>query len=369
MKKQLSFIFCIVMLLGCSDTKIENTGSHAQYNQYLHTNLVALTDHNAVISDMSRLFYTDFDPLKEPDYLCYDPTCNHRDEDCSSYINGSMRTMIFGSQDYLYYTAMENESYGFYRMTYQGTEREKLFAFPYQENVAINADFVAPYVSAVVTTKQLNDGRGSILIRDISEDSGEWKRIFDRNEDRDYKSVFFHDGWFFAVYVIEGRKLGLEAYRLSDGKYADVTDDWDLLGASDIAVADDQFIWTKQEDGFYAKGFDEQEPEKIASLQAGIDCSQTFADDEFFYLVNTSKYIDETSSVPMDERGLKIFDRKGNLLMNFTVPELGFRPSYLWSEKDRIVFANTDSSFEFPYFYIYRDDIRRGKAEIHLISE
>lgn len=89
--------------------------------------------------------------------------------------------MIFGSQDYLYYTAMENETYSFYRMTYHGTEREKLFAFPYQENVAINADFVDPYVSAVVTTKQLNDGRGSILIRDISEDSGEWKRIFDRN--------------------------------------------------------------------------------------------------------------------------------------------------------------------------------------------
>ncbi len=242
------------MLLGCSDTKKENTGSHAQYNQYLHTNFVALTDHNAVISDMSRLFYTDFDPLKEPDYLCYDPTCSHRDEDCSSYINGSMRTMIFGSQDYLYYTAMENESYGFYRMTYQGTEREKLFAFPYQENVAIREDFVDPYVSAVVTTKQLNDGRGSILIRDISEDSGEWKRIFDRNEDRDYKSVFFHDGWFFAAYVIEGGKLGLEAYRMSDGKYADVTDDRDLLGASDIAVADDQFIWTKQEDGFMQKG-------------------------------------------------------------------------------------------------------------------
>ncbi|MDO5110225.1 MAG: M56 family metallopeptidase [Erysipelotrichaceae bacterium] len=364
-------VLCIVMSILFLSTGNRKHGKQAQYNQYLHTSFVALTNHNAVISNSSRLLYTVFDPLKEPGYLCYDPSCNHRDSDCSSYIGGQTRVTVFGSADYVYYPLLENDNYGFYRMTYKGTDREKLFDFPYQSASGIQylADFNDPYVSILVNTKELNDGRGSVLIRDINDTSGDWKCIFGEDKNRSYGSVFYRDGWYFASYMIEENRLGLEAYRLSDGKRADVTDEWDLLSASDVAVAQDHFIWTKQEDGFYTKGFDDEKAEKISSLEKGIDLAQTFADDEFFYLVNTSARIDELYNIPKEERGMKIYDRQGNLLLKLTADSLGFRPCYLWSEENRIVFANTDKSSDYPYFYILRKDIRNRKAEIHMISE
>ena len=372
MKKLTATFICMIILLGgCSNQQTKSTGNQAEYNQYLRTSFVALTNHNAVISNASRLFYTDFNPLKEPDYLCYDPSCNHRDADCASYFGGQVRVTVFGSAEYVYYPLMENDNYGFYRMTYQGTNREKLFDFPYQSSSGIQylVDFNEPYVFVLINTKELNAGRGSVLIRDINDTSGEWKCIFGEDENRSYGSVFFHDGWYFASYKIEENRLGLEAYRLSDGKRVDVTDEWDLLSASDVAVTEDHFVWTKQEDGFYTKGFDDAKAEKISSLEKGIDLAQTFADDEFFYLVNTSARIDGTYDIPEEERGMKIYDREGNLLVKLTVAELEIHPCYLWSEEDRIVFANTDKSFEFPYFYILREDIRNKKAEIHVISE
>ena len=370
MKKVKKYALCLLVLTGCSGQKAHEAENQSGYNQYLRTSFVALTDHNAVISDAGRLYYTDYDSVKEPAFLCYDPSCNHRDADCASYFPGDM---IFGSAEYLYYPVMDDESYGFYRMTSQGTEREKIFSFPYSEsaNVGYMVQFHDPYVSVLAAADELNEGRQSVLIRNVNDQSDEWKCIFGEEGNRSYTSVFFHDGWYFASYMAADSKLGLEAYRLSDGKRVDITENWDLLSASDIAVTDDHFIWTVQEDGFYTKGFDDQEAVMTAPLEKIIDQSQTFADDEFFYLVNTSKYVDDMLEIPVpeEERGLKIYDRQGNLLVKLTSAELGFRPSYLWSEENRIVFANTDQSFSFPYFYISRDDIHNKKAEIHLISE
>lgn len=364
------YILCFLFLTGCSGQNIHEVENEAAYNQYLRTSMIALTDHNAVFSNGGRLYYTDYNSMKEPVYLCHDPSCNHRDADCASYFPGDI---VFGSADYLYYPMMDDSGYGFYRMTAQGTEREKMFDFPYSgsSNVGYMVQFCDPYVSVLMAAKELNEGRQSVLIRNINDQSGEWICIFGKEGNRNYSSVFFRDGWYFASYMTGERALGLEAYRLSDGKRVCVTDHWDLLSASDIAVTEDHFIWTVQEEGFYTKGFDEQEAAKIAPLEKVIDQAQTFADDEFFYLVNTSKMLDDMLEIPVpeEERGLKIYNRQGNLLLKITAKELGFRPCYLWSEEDRIVFANTDRSALFPYFYISRNDIRNQKAEIHLISE
>lgn len=359
-----------IMLCGCSAPQHDETsaGGQSVYNQYLRTSRIALTDRNAVMVDGNHLYYADYEPLTAPDYLCFDPSCNHRSSECASNFSGA--AMVFGSEDYLYYPAMDDNAYAFYRMTYQGTEREKLFDFPYNESsdIGYSVDYNDPYVCVLLNAKELNDGRGSVLIKNINNKNDDWECIFGDNSDRDYKSVIFHDGWYFSAYRIGEGKLGLEAYRLSDGTRIDVTDDWDLLSASDIAVTEDHFVWTKQEDGFYSKGFADQEPEKIASLEKVIDQAQTFADDEFFCLINTSVYVDDQLDIPEEERGLKIYDRSGNLLVKLSNQELGFHPLYLWSEKNRIVFANSDQSFIFPYFYIYKEDIRNKKPEYHLIS-
>jgi beta-lactamase regulating signal transducer with metallopeptidase domain len=357
---------CIVMSVLLLSTGNRKNGNQAQYNQYLNTRFVALTNHNAVISNLNRLFYTDYDPLKEPGYFCFDQECirsSHRDAECSSYLGTEGTPVIFGSDDYVYYPLIDNGTYGFFRMTYQGKEKEKLFDFPDQNNAGLGyiVEFNDPYVCIV------SNITGKVMIRDINDTSGEWKTILDENQK--YSYIFFHDGWYFASYKIDDSRLGLDAYRVSDGRFVNVTDEWDLLNASDVAVTENHFIWTKQEDGFYAKGFDDEQAEKINSLEKGIDCSQTFADDEFFYLVNTSALADNTSDIPEEERGMKIFDREGNLLVRLTSADLGFRPCYLWSEEDRIVFANSDKSFNYPYFYIYRKDIRNKKADIHYISE
>lgn len=348
---------------------LSNPRNTKPVSQYARSSYVAFTDHYAVFSDGDRLYYSDYDNLNEKAYLCFDPACSHRGTDCSAYIGGENKVMIFGAGDYLYYPYLENGTYSFYRMTYRAENKEKLFDFPYYPPVSYSYPviFNDPYVCITTENKELNEGRGSVLIRNVSDEGGEWKCIFGENESRSYIYAFYKDGWYFAAYRIADDRFGLDAYRVSDGRYVDVTDEWDRLRMDDIAVAQDRFIWTKMEDGFYTKGFDDQKPVKINSLEKGIDQAQTFADDEFFILVNTSGQIDGMFDVPEEEKGMKIYDMEGNLLVRFKAEELGFRPWYVWSEDDRIVFANSDVSYDYPYFYIYRTDIRNGKAEIHLI--
>ena len=375
MKKTMIGLVCLGMLLGgCSDQKKNTSSDNADYNQYLHSAHVALTDQNAVFTDGTRLFYTDYGQLKEPEYLCFDSSCSHRDAECSSYIGGDGVVQVFGSDENLYYTYLENGINSFYRMTYKAENKEKLFDLPYYSaNSPYHVSFSDPYICIVSSSKEISSGKGGVLVRDINAENGEWKCIFDGDESHSYIYAFVRDGWCFAAYNITDDKFGLDAYRLSDEKYVHVTDEWDRLRMDDIVVEEDHFTWTKMEDGFYTNGFDDQEAEKISSLEKGVDQSQTFADDEFFYLINTSGQIDSIFDVPEEEKGLKIYDRKGNLLINFSLEDLGMRPWYAFSEDDRIVFADSDKSYkysyEYPGFYIYREDIRNGKAEIHLISE
>ena len=39
------------------------------------------------------MYYADYEPLTAPDYLCFDPSCNHRSSECASNFSGA--AMVF----------------------------------------------------------------------------------------------------------------------------------------------------------------------------------------------------------------------------------------------------------------------------------
>lgn len=382
MKKVSAFFLALLFLLlaGCvtithnTETTAPPLNSSSEYNQYTCTHGIwaqaqdgyyILTD-NKRTSDsdaMSYLYFMDHDLNCAP--LCGRPECDHQNADCDAFIDTAA---IYYYKDHLYYiSTSEFGKRGIYQMTLTGQERRLVQSLDFlnsSESYGLSTKKCGPDLVVNYEAPDITTGNNQVVYLTSLENDEPPTPIFGELGGEDATSYTPWTAKYPWLFVLGAKtELGYEVwgYNVETQERRFIFDFWNT-NVVDIYASETEMDWFLMGDGFYRYDLVTEETKKLRDADPAVELGGGAYDDQYVYLYNATKGIDDMGIVPADQRGLHIYDRDGNRLAFVSADGLKFQPSYAFSTVDRVFFYDFSSLNRIPCYYIEKEKIPTGEA-------
>lgn len=336
-------LLLMILLCGCKNTP---NLSHAVAYNHLTDSQIAKTKYSAYAYNITKsesgyysysknfIYYTDESSM-ETTPLCAKPNCMHKSDLCNAYL-GAIYSIVY-NDGYLYYNkngSMEQEYLGtqFYRMTPDGTQKEKLVYF---ENIVMDWTIHRGYLYYVSIDYQLSEAGSTVasttsdayVYRLSVKDFNAKPELVYRDSEIKFEPtvsgvIGFGENLYFMStgqidedidsFVMKSIKLNIsdfscEEMKVSDGRILVYPN---LLGDSLV------FQCEKNKDGqieYYSTDFNGDNPKLIMAVD---EFERAFADGKYLYVDNKLSFSIANPDYDKIEqiRRFKVYDKNINLI-------------------------------------------------------
>lgn len=386
MKKAGLLLFIVVIILtGCepqpntSDTtapastqmRTVDFNDYIIYGQWALSEdgfYIASSDFNIPESDAdSFLYFMDSDLRFTP--LCGRPECDHHNADCDALINSHT---IYYNNGSLYYipdsqTAAGNR--GVYQMSMTGQDRhmvQKLDFLNSGDNFGFFVKKCDPYLVVSYDTSDIHEGNEQgIYLVSLNTDSPPLPIFEEVNGSKDVSYSIFKTVYPWVLALGEKNEYGAElwGYNIDTQEYHMILDNWRFSIIADLYVSETEMAWFVLGDGYYRLNLATGKTKKLRNANPEVEQGGAIYDDQYIYLNNATKGVDDVGTVPPEQRGLHIYDRDAKELVFLPAEGLDCYLSYAFSTADRVFFYDFMAGTGLPCYYIEKDKIPTGEAQ------
>ncbi len=382
--KKISALFLALLFLllaGC------NTGTHKtdptttpmisnlDYNQYTCTHgswaqaqdgYYILTDNKRIADSdaVSFLYFMDHNLNCAP--LCGRPECDHQNADCDALID---TLGIYYHKDHLYYiSTKEFGKRGVYQMSLTGQDRRLVQSLEFlnaYESYGLSTKKCGPYLVVNYEAPDISIGNNQVVYL-VSLDNDEPPTcIFGELGEEDatsYTPWTAKYPWLFVLGAKTEHGYEVLGYNVETQERSLIFNFWSM-NLMDVYASEKELDWFLMGDGFYRHDLSTGETKKLREADPAVELGGGAYDDQYIYLYNATKGIDDMGVVPADQRGLHIYDRDGNRVAFISAEGLEHQPSYAFSTADRVFFYDFPSLNKIPCYYIEKDKIPSGELQ------
>lgn len=368
MKRKISLWILIVALLlaGCgNETGREEAG--VNYNQYLTSHFSMGYSQDAYyFDDNGRVYFLEPSMTAPLSILCTKADCSHSDETCSAYIGSNN---LFVAHNKLYYRK-ENEdgSECIYEANGKGENRRLVYEIPFRLENGMGiitrgyGDYLIMDISRMSTEGQTNQ----IYLANYLDSNSEAKLVFGEAEDINlsYVVIGITDEWLLVSEIdYEKNTRTLLGYEIGTGKIHRLVEGW--KSDNYVSVRENQLYWFVIGEGFYSVELDTAQVHKYNSCDSILGFGPGVYDENYFYFSNAIPVELGGDRVPIEKRGIYVYDYEGNEIQFIPVTESSCNPVGLLTTKDYVFMGELTNSNELiPKWYLKKSDVLEGNGEL-----